>query len=58
MKNILLLTLIIPALSACGSIGKTVGTLGTAAKIAVDILVENDTAPENENDTAVAFTAE
>jgi len=69
MKTILLLTLTILPLSACGLIGTAVGTgvgIGTkAVTTTVDILTEN-TLEDNQNtphkipsqDTALAFTAQ
>ena len=44
MKNLFLLTLIIPALSACGLVSTAVGVTAKTVKTAVDIVVENDTA--------------
>jgi hypothetical protein len=58
MKNILLLTLIIPALSACSLVGFAVGTATKVVDTAVDVITENDTDTQNENDHAMAFTAE
>lgn len=58
MKNILLLTLLIPTLSACGIVGTAVGIGTKAVKTVVDVVVENDTAPESEQGTVAAFTAE
>ena len=58
MKNIFLLTLIIPALSACGIIGTAVGTVGKVVKGTVGLVVENDTEEKTEQDSALAFTAE
>ena len=57
MKNILLLTLIIPVLSACGLVGTAVGVTTKAVKTVVDVVVENDT-ENTEHSTALAFTEE
>jgi hypothetical protein len=56
MKNILLLTLIIPALSACSLVGFAVGTATKVVGTAVDVVTENDT--DADSDHAMAFTAE
>jgi len=58
MKNIFLLTLIIPALSACGIIGTAIGVTTKAVSTVVDVVVENDTEEKTEQDSALAFTAE
>ena len=56
MKNIILLAFIIPALSACGLIGATVGTATKVVKTAVDIVVENDTEQTTEDDIQLGFS--
>ena len=56
MKNIFLLTLIIPALSACGVINAAVGVTTKVIKTGVGIVVENDTEEQTEQDTALTFT--
>ena len=58
MKNILLLTLIIPALSACSVAGIAVGTSVEVLETEVDLVTENDTGEQTEKDTALAFTEE
>lgn len=54
MKNIFLITLLIPVLSACGIVGTAVNVTTKVVKTAVDVVVENDT-DQNEDTTALAF---
>lgn len=53
MKNLFLLTLIIPTLSACGIVGAAVDII----TLPVDLLVEGDT-EKTPNDNAMAYAPE